>query len=241
MNAIDKCPLKLRGGYALAVLELLAPSAAHDINNLLLVMSVSLDLVEEDPQLLAAQLPAMRQALNRTAALNQQLLTCLQRSQQGEPEHIDVGEALSELAPVLGHLAGRRVRTTVDAGTCRATIRLGRGFFDQLVLNLVANSRDAQPSTVHVTARDAVRAGRRCAVIEVSDNGVGMLPETHNRIFEPFFTTKIGVGTGIGLATVRAIVEGAGGQIEFESTPGLGTTFQIWLPMAGVFAQAPAA
>jgi CheY-like chemotaxis protein len=123
---------------------------------------------------------------------------------------------------------------------------------EQLLLNLALNARDAMPGGGHLTIETSdvqidegdplspAPAGRH-VLLAVSDEGVGIDTETQKHIFEPFFTTKpLGVGSGIGLATVHGIVEQAGGSIRVESQPGVGTTFRVYLPCADEPAEAPA-
>ena len=104
-----------------------------------------------------------------------------------------------------------------------------------MVLNLALNARDAMPDggrlRMEVRNEPSGPGGPGAwAVLAVSDTGTGMAPEVRDRLFEPFFTTKAAHGTGLGLATVLGIVEGAGGRVEVESAPGRGTRFEVWLP-----------
>jgi signal transduction histidine kinase len=121
-------------------------------------------------------------------------------------------------------------------------VRLDPGQFDQLLLNLVINARDAMPEggtlRISVTAEaahgaaDPEWAARNplYAVLRVSDTGVGIDPAITARLFEPFFSTKGARGTGLGLAVVAEIVDRFGGAIHVESRLGAGTTFEVTLP-----------
>ena len=124
-------------------------------------------------------------------------------------------------------------------------VRLDPGQFDQLLLNLVLNARDAMPEggtlRISVTAETGHAAADEpgwvsrdplCAVVRVSDTGVGIDPSIMPRLFEPFFTTKGATGTGLGLAVVAEIVDRFGGAIHVESRLGAGTTFEVSLPAA---------
>jgi signal transduction histidine kinase len=225
---------RLHRAHALATFGLLAPALAHDINNLLFVLTASLELLERHPGRLSEQIPTMRRAIARTSSLNQRLLAWARRSHQVHPEPVDVCAAITELRPLCERLLGPTARLTcaLDESGCHAYI--GRGSLDQVLLNLVANARDAMSRRVLIAARNVAQQGDRRAVIEVTDDGHGMLAEVLSRIFEPFFTTKeLGKGTGLGLNTVRSIVEQARGRIEVESRPGEGTTFRLVLPASG--------
>ena len=124
-------------------------------------------------------------------------------------------------------------------------VRLDPGQFDQLLLNLVLNARDAMPEggtlRISVTAETRTRPAAEprmggqdplCAVVRVSDTGVGIDPSITPRLFEPFFTTKGTTVTGLGLAVVAEIVDRFGGAIHVESRLGAGTTFAVSLPAA---------
>jgi two-component system, cell cycle sensor histidine kinase and response regulator CckA len=129
------------------------------------------------------------------------------------------------------------VRLAPDAGR----IRLDAAQFEQVLVNLAINERNAMPgggmlsvctAVGEPTGGTSVRDEAPNAVLTVSDTGIGMDAVTSARIFEPFFTTKeVGRGTGLGLATMYVIVQRAGGQITVDSQPGVGTTFRIAFPM----------
>jgi signal transduction histidine kinase len=117
------------------------------------------------------------------------------------------------------------------------SVKIDRGSLEQVIMNLVVNARDAMPNggkLIVATAAVLLADGRGqgdYAVLAVSDQGIGMDAATRARVFEPFFTTKgPGKGTGLGLATVRGIVEQAGGFVEVRSEPGEGATFEVFLP-----------
>jgi signal transduction histidine kinase len=108
------------------------------------------------------------------------------------------------------------------------------GQLEQVLMNLVINARDAMSAGGRLTVEARPGPAGSHALLAVSDTGCGMTPEVKAHIFEPFFTTKgPGKGTGLGLATVQDIVQQASGYIDVESDPGVGTTFKVYLPLAG--------
>ena len=229
----------------LLVLGRLAGGIVHDFNNLLLVMTGHVELArrllgEGHPG--AVRLVPVLHAAERAAALTRQLLA-LGRASPPATACADVGAVLAQLEPMLRRLLGAYVRLEVRAGRGLAPVRADPSQVEQLLLNLALNARDAMPAGGRLTVetQDVEIAGGtaphappgRYVMIAVSDEGVGMDPETRARIFEPFFTTKpAGEGSGLGLACVQQIVERAGGTVVVDSEPGEGTTFRAYLPCA---------
>jgi len=227
----------------------LAGGVAHDFNNLLTAMIGYSDLLLQrhgtgDPSF--ADIMQIRQNANRAANLVRQLLA-FSRRQPLQPRAVDVGAALSELSHLLRRLLGETVRLEVVHGRDVDCVRADPGQFDQVIINLAVNARDAMTDggTLTIATRLAVldRPQDRgvetmppgeYVVIEVRDTGKGIPPEHVARIFEPFFTTKgggaVGAGTGLGLSTVYGILRQTGGFIDVESAPGQGTTFCLHLP-----------
>ncbi len=149
-------------------------------------------------------------------------------------------------------LIGEDVAVTLDLAPAVGAIRADPGQFEQILLNLAVNARDAMPGGGRLTFRTRMvdvdegsqalhgldRTGRH-AMLSVADTGVGMTPEIRARVFEPFFTTKEpGKGTGLGLATVYGIVAQTSGGISVYSEPGHGTTFHLYFPQIQVSAPA---
>ncbi|GJE80948.1 cell cycle histidine kinase CckA [Methylorubrum thiocyanatum] len=221
----------------------LAGGIAHDFNNVLQAIIGYSDL------LLASHRPTdhafqdimqIKQNANRAASLVRQLLA-FSRRQTLRPEVMDVGEALSDLTLLLKRLLGERVQLDFRHGREIWPIKADVNQFEQVIVNLAVNARDAMPGGGSLTIRTAncPVAGERPVgipagdhvMIEVTDTGEGIPPEVRQKIFEPFFTTKeIGKGTGLGLSTVFGIVNQSGGAIDVQSTVGEGTTFRIYLP-----------
>jgi two-component system, cell cycle sensor histidine kinase and response regulator CckA len=224
----------------------LAGGLAHDFNNLLAVINSRAMLVMDDPSErthVVAQADEIARATRRAATLTRQLLA-LSRKQVLEPVVLNLNALLTELGDMLPHLVGKKIETRIVTAPGLGRVKVDRGQFEQVVMNLVINARDAMPhggclviETANVTLdanqpeRQLLMKAGRYVVLSVSDNGVGMNLETQERIFEPFFTTKErGKGTGLGLAMVYGIVQQSGGHLSVNSSPGTGTSFKIFLP-----------
>ena len=224
----------------------LAGGVAHDFNNLLTAMIGFSDLLLErhdpgDPSF--ADIMQIKQNANRATNLVRQLLA-FSRKQTLEPVLHDPTEALSELSNLLGRLIGETIELTMEHGNDLGLIRVDRGQFDQVIVNLAVNSRDAMPGggtlsihTSNVILDEPVHRGPEVmpsgvyVLIEVADTGAGIAREDIERVFEPFFSTKeVGEGTGLGLSTVYGIVRQTDGFIFVDSAPGEGAAFSIYLP-----------
>ena len=171
-------------------------------------------------------------------------LLAFSRKQTLEPVLLDPTEALSELSNLLGRLIGETIELTMEHGQDLGLIRVDRGQFDQVIINMAVNSRDAMPGGGTLSFRtsiaildEPVHRGPEVmpsgvyVLIEVTDTGAGIAREDIERIFDPFFSTKeVGAGTGLGLSTVYGIVRQTDGFIFVDSAPGEGATFSIYLP-----------
>ncbi|WP_092620378.1 ATP-binding protein [Roseospirillum parvum] len=245
----------------------LAGGVAHDFNNLLTAMIGFCDLLLNrhragDPSF--ADIMQIKQNANRAANLVRQLLA-FSRKQPLRPERLEVGESLGEMSHLLRRLLGERIELKLTHGRDLGAVRVDPGQFDQVIINLAVNARDAMPRGgmlgIATESRridkptprgvEVIPPGDYVA-ITVADTGTGIAPENLPRIFEPFFSTKTpdqegaaqrpgGAGMGLGLATVYGIVRQTGGFVLVESTPGEGTTFTILLPRAEAAAEPPAA
>ncbi|GEP08250.1 cell cycle histidine kinase CckA [Methylobacterium gnaphalii] len=221
----------------------LAGGIAHDFNNVLQAIIGYSDL------LLASHKPTdhafqdimqIKQNANRAASLVRQLLA-FSRRQTLRPEVMSVGEALADLTLLLKRLLGERVALDLKHGRDVWPVKADVNQFEQVIVNLAVNARDAMPNggkllirTANVAQGDErpaeVPAGEH-VLIEVLDTGEGIPPEIMEKIFEPFFTTKeIGKGTGLGLSTVFGIIKQSGGTLDVQSKVGEGTAFRIYLP-----------
>jgi two-component system cell cycle sensor histidine kinase/response regulator CckA len=224
----------------LQVVGRLASGVAHEFNNLLSVILSSARLAREA---LPASHPSRQDidevlgAAERAQSLTQKLLS-LGRRKVVTPELVSPIGLLEGMQRMLRHLLPESVGFRLDIERKLGLIRVDPTCFELVVLNLVANARDAMPSggELVLTARrgrsPAERVGgAQSFVLEVQDQGIGMNDEVRAHAFEPFYTTKaLGAGTGLGLATVRDIVTQAGGTIEVDSRVGNGSTFRVCLP-----------
>jgi signal transduction histidine kinase len=211
----------------------LAPGVVHDLNNLLSVVMAAIDLMELEAPNVGPLATTMREAIERAALMHQQLLAFARRGEMSRPESVDLSEAVSDLRGVLGLLAGPSIRINYSLHTRSSRVALSRGSVDQILVNLVANARDAMPDggDIDILVSDAAERGGRMVILDVSDEGVGMDHDVIARIFDPFFTTKRAWdGGGLGLHVVRCLVESVGGRIDVTSVPGGGSRFRLIFP-----------
>jgi len=226
---------------------LLASGVAHDFNNILTVIRglafVLKDALPEDHEE-QETIDELDRSAERAAGLTRQLLA-FSRRQVTNPEDCDINALLRDLARMLRRLLPAEVKFELDLDHRDVVAHVDAGQIEQVIANLVVNAKDAieGPGAIRLGCRTSRRqAGSSDAMgaeipagdyveIEVEDTGLGIPPETITLVFEPFFTTKAkGKGTGLGLATVRDIIERASGYVELRSAPGEGTRFTLLLP-----------
>lgn len=209
----------------------LAGGVAHDFNNLLAIILNYADFLGDEVTPAGAKdLARIRDAADRARSLTGQLLLFAKR-EPTEVTTVDLNEIVIGSSELLERSIGANIRLICRPHPQPLPVCANRGRLDQILLNLVINARDAMADGGVVMVETDLQGD--CARLTVSDTGCGMTREVRDRLFEPFFTTKPpDRGTGLGLATVYGIVGDAGGQINVESEPGIGTTFQILLPLA---------
>lgn len=224
----------------------LAGGVAHDFNNMLAVIlmraEMALQLVDALSPL-HRHLTEIYKTAQRSADLTRQLLGFARR-QPIAPRPLDLNRTIEDALPMLRHLLGEEIELCWQPADALGTVNMDPAQIDQILVNLCINARDAiagvgkvtvatctaELDEAYVAAHPDAHAGAY-SVLRISDTGCGMTPDVLAHIFEPFFTTKeVGRGTGLGLATIYGIVQQNYGHIVVHSTPGIGTTFQIYLP-----------
>ena len=224
----------------------LAGGVAHDFNNLLGVILGNSELLLQNASLdktVSGRVQEIKMAGEEAASVTRQLLA-FSRQQVVEPQTLDLNVVLQDLQPLLIRIIRESIHFEMELGRHVGRIKIDRSQLAQVILNLVANARDAMTAggrlkmeTSNIELGESyshehvdVRPGPYVQ-LSVTDSGSGMDRETISRIFEPFFTTKEkGRGSGLGLATVYGIIRQSGGHIWVYSEPGLGTTFKIYFP-----------
>jgi two-component system cell cycle sensor histidine kinase/response regulator CckA len=238
--------LKFAQSHKMEAVGKLAGGVAHDFNNVLTAIIGFCDLLlqthrQTDPSY--RDIMNIKSSANRAAGLVRQLLA-FSRRQTLQPEVLDLGEALTDLAPLINRSLGETIDLKIMPGRDLWYIKADKTQLTQVIINLAVNAKDAMPDggcltvrTRNVSERESLKhAGHGMAageyvLIEVEDTGVGMAEDVLGKIFEPFFTTKeVGKGTGLGLSTVYGIVKQTGGYIFVDSEVGKGTAFRVYLP-----------
>ena len=236
---------QLRQSQKMEAVGLLAGGVAHDFNNLLTVVTGIAEVLRADFAAMperVGMLDELLAAVKRGSDLTRKLLAFSRRTIV-EPRVLELTEAIRQASVLFGRLLSERITIALDLPVEEVNVRIDPGALDQLLFNLAVNARDAMPAggtfriAVAPETLDATAAARldlppgRYLRLDISDTGVGMAPAVLDRIFEPFFTTKpAGQGTGLGLATVYAIVSQAQGAVRVQSIEGQGTRFTIHLP-----------
>ncbi|MCH2111119.1 MAG: ATP-binding protein, partial [Polyangiaceae bacterium] len=212
----------------------LAGGVAHDLNNLLtpILSYVELSLRQLDPTSpVSRYLTRVQEASVRASSLTQELLA-LSRKQVLDVQVLPLGEFILQLAPVLERLLPDNVQLDIKIDDQGGRLKVDPGQLEQVLMNLVSNARDAMPQGGQIRVITSKLTDGHLQ-LEVRDQGEGIAPELQTKVFEPFFTTKPrGKGTGLGLASVRGIVEQHGGRIYIDSEPGEGSSFSVVLAAA---------
>jgi signal transduction histidine kinase len=241
----EKVESALRQAQRLEAVGQLTSGVAHDFNNLLMVVLGNIRQMQKaqldpSPQ---RRLQMMAQAAERGAQLTAQMLA-FSRRQRLEPRPVDLNETVLSMRDLLQSTMGGsvQIRTMLHAGLWPAMIDPTQ--IELVILNLAINARDAMEvggsltvETGNVTLGPPSRPEEAPAgdyvMVAVADTGSGMSEEVLGKVFEPFFTTKeVGKGSGLGLSQVFGLAKQSGGGVRIESSPGKGTSVQVFLPKA---------
>jgi PAS domain S-box-containing protein len=240
---------ELRQAHKMESLGTLAGGIAHDFNNLLAIIHGYSEFClhgAADPAVLQKSLQEIHRAAQRASGLVKQILT-FSRKAEIRYAPVDLNQLARDLVALMAETFPRTVTFQLDLAEKLPPLLADQTQIQQIVLNLCVNARDAMPDGGSITVSTGVSLGselqarhhaaeptRRYACLNVTDTGSGMTPEVCSRIFEPFFTTKpSNQGTGLGLAVVYGIATSHNGFIDAESTVGTGSTFHVYLPLAG--------
>jgi PAS domain S-box-containing protein len=237
---------QLRQAQKMKAIGTLAGGVAHDFNNLLTailgcVNMVMLKIKKKDS--IYRDLKDIQISAERAAELTHQLLL-FSRNQPMKYISLNLNKTIENLLMMLYRLIGEDIEINTSFDSNLWTVRVDKGTMEQVIMNIVVNSRDAMPSGGKLTiqTKNLLLDDKYCEVIpdakpgkfvclSISDTGIGMGKETLQRIFEPFFSTKgPGKGTGLGLSVVYGIIKQQGGWIDVNSEEAKGTSFKIFLP-----------
>jgi len=234
----------------------LAGSIAHDFNNLLTIIDGYSSLIIADPTAAETGQNAQEvvEAARKASFITRKLLS-FSHKEETELVVLDLNTTLADTDKMLSRLIGEKVQLLTRFTSETIHVKADPVQLGQILMNLAVNARDAMPNGGRITIRtDCRQVGHgECrkpdefpagayAMISVKDSGQGIDPEKIDQIFEPFFTTKeSGQGTGLGLSIIKTIVKQSGGFIDLTSKLGGGTTFMIYLPLAELEQEAPAA
>jgi PAS domain S-box-containing protein len=217
---------------------------AHDFNNMLTPIVGNLDLIARrhpDDERTLRMVTGARQSADRASTLVSRLLS-FARKQHLDPQTVDVVSLVRGMEDLISRALGPMFEVAISAEDAVGSVKVDPNAFENALLNLSVNAKDAMPEggplVIDIARRSLTRAadqGRqpgRYVVVSVRDTGHGMDEETMRRAIEPFYTTKdMGKGTGLGLSMVHGMAAQSGGGLVLESRPGVGTVAAVWLPV----------
>jgi len=252
ITALGRIEEGLLYAQRMEVVGKLSGRVGHEFNNLLTVMQGHLDaLVDElgPTSPLLHRVETLQRMIGEATHVTADLLTFAGRN-PSYAATVDLNVALRALAPIVEATVGETIVVTWDLSATPAPVTIDQGHLAQLMLSLASNAREAMPGggelVIAITFAARSQGGDGAGpepwvVLRVADTGHGMSDEVLRHAFEPFFTTKgKGHGTGLGLSICRGIAKSASGHITATSTPGRGTTLQVYLPSADPGANVPA-
>jgi PAS domain S-box-containing protein len=236
---LEESHRQLRIAERFAAIGTLAAGFGHDMANLLLPIFARLDSMES-----AVLAPDAREDLDAVRAAARYLqrvasslrLMAMDPAEEGSTRATDLASWWEDSRSVFYGVLPRHVRLEHDLGPGLA-VMIARHRLTQVVFNLVQNAGEALAAgpagTIRVTATPRPGPAGDGVLITVADNGPGMTEEVRRRCFDPYFSTKgRAISTGMGLSLVRSLVQGAGGEVNLDTAPGRGATFELWLPAA---------
>ena len=236
MGEREAAEARLRQAQKMEAVGQLTGGIAHDFNNMLAVVVGGLELAQRwlpgEPGKAQRHLANALDGANRAADLTRRLLT-FARAEPARPEATVMDECVASFAPLIERTIGDRIALTLDLDGEGATCRIDRQQFENALLNLAVNARDAMEGHGALTIRTAAAPGGETVAVEMIDTGCGMTPEVLERVFDPFYTTKpVGQGTGLGMSQVFAFCRQSGGEVQVNSAEGEGTRVAMLLPVA---------
>ena len=238
MTERETAEARLRQAQKMEAVGQLTGGIAHDFNNMLAVVVGGLELAQrwlsEAPDKARRHIDNALDGANRAADLTRRLLT-FARSEPARPEMTDVDACIASFAQLIERTIGDRIALTLDLHTEGLRCWLDRQQFENALLNLAVNARDAMDGHGSLTIRTLRDEEEEAAglAVQVIDTGCGMSTEVLERVFDPFYTTKpAGKGTGLGMSQVFAFCRQSGGEVQIQSTEGEGTRVAMLLPVA---------
>ncbi|WP_188236681.1 ATP-binding protein [Sphingopyxis sp. LK2115] len=229
---------QLRQAQKMEAVGQLTGGIAHDFNNMLAVVVGGLELAERwlpgEPEKAQRHLSNALDGANRAADLTRRLLA-FARAEPARPEMTAIDESIGSFAPLIERTIGDRIALALDLDAAALACWIDRQQFENALLNLAVNARDAMNGhgSLTIRTRGTHKDGTQMLAVEVIDTGCGMTPDVLERVFDPFYTTKpAGQGTGLGMSQVFAFCRQSGGEVQIASTEGEGTTVAMLLPVA---------
>lgn len=227
---------QLRQAQKMEAVGQLTGGIAHDFNNMLAVVVGGLELAQrwlpDTPEKAERHLSNALDGANRAADLTRRLLT-FARSEPARPEMTDIDACIAGFGELIARTIGDRIALTLDLHADGLACWLDRQQFENALLNLAVNARDAMDGHGALTIRTLDDGDGKALAVQVIDTGCGMTPEVLERVFDPFYTTKpAGQGTGLGMSQVFAFCRQSGGEVQISSTEGEGTSVAMLLPVA---------